>query len=67
MNANGAGPQNLTQFLRRPLPGLVRRWAIDRLTSQPGREPEIYVIRLDGSGLTNLTNNPAEDFFIRPG
>ena len=67
MNPDGSGQANLTNnpawddvapamspdgqriaFIRRPLPG----------SGRPGR-PEIYVMNVDGSGLTNLAGDPS--------
>jgi Tol biopolymer transport system component len=73
MNADGSGERRLTRVLGRgdgnpvwSLPGRAV-WSPDgrRLAFSAKREGnfDIYVMNADGSGLRNLTRNPARDFF----
>ncbi len=63
MGADGTGPRSLATNLGAFNP----RWSPDGTrialnTARPDGNWEAYVINVDGSGLTNLTNHPADDF-----
>ena len=61
INADGSDLRSLTSNAVRP------KWSPDgtkiAFTSDPMGSGEIYAINVDGSGLVNLTNNPAWDGF----
>ena len=75
-HAGGEGRNRLTDH---PARDAFHQWSPDqwspdgtRIAFVPGRDqpiehdlpkPEIYVIKVDGSGLTNLTKNHADDVF----
>jgi Tol biopolymer transport system component len=66
MAGDGSNQRLLTaEFTRCEIPDATMAWSPDgewfSFVSCPDGPPDIYVIKPDGSGLTNLTHNPATD------
>ena len=66
MNADGSDRTPLIEDVGTAQP-FIPAWSPDgtkiAFPSNRDGNHEIYLINVDGSGLTNLTNNPAEDFW----
>lgn len=66
MASDGSNQRRLTaEFTRCEIPDATMAWSADgqwfSFVSCPAGLPDIYVVRSDGSDLTNLTHNPAAD------
>jgi TolB protein len=62
MDADGKNPTNLTN---NPADDVVYSWSADgtqiAFDSDRNNNRDIYIMNVDGSGLTRLTDNPAYD------
>lgn len=63
MNADGTNQRRLTNLSASGLGATQAAWSPNgkRIAFRSRWRPDIYVINVDGSGLTNLTNHPASD------
>ena len=65
MNADGSNQTGLTTTGTNYQALLVPRWEQDRLRGLSNTDNEVFIMNPDGTGQTNLTNNPAADFLAR--
>jgi Tol biopolymer transport system component len=64
MNADGSEPRRVTNFTERGIGAMNPHWSPDGrriLFRSRVKMVEIYVINLDGTGLTRLTDDPGEE------
>jgi len=70
MASDGSNQRLLTrEFVPCEIPDATMVWSPDgqwfSFVSCPDGEPDIYIVKPDGSSLTNLTHNPAADYSFR--
>ena len=64
MNTNGGSQTNITQSpYQDQLPSCGPNGTQLAFVSNRTGNQDIYIVNLDGSGLFNFTNNPAEDTY----
>jgi len=67
MASDGSNQRRLTaEFARCEIPDATMAWSPDgqwfSFLSCPDGKPDVYIVKPDGSGLKNLTSNPATDY-----